>query len=56
MDAKNMHVKNRGPFRIEETDEEIYVYFRGLLIHKRWRASGVSRTLDKYGFDCKTPD
>jgi hypothetical protein len=48
-----MDVKNKGPFRIEETDEEIFVYFRGMLIHKRWKRLGHSRTFDKYGFDCQ---
>lgn len=50
-------VKHRGPFTVEKKTEknghrEIYLMFKGMLIHKRWNpktGSGYSRTFGKYG-------
>jgi len=50
-------VKHKGPFTVETKTEEngheeVYLMFKGKLIHKRWNPKtdrGYSRTFGKYG-------
>lgn len=41
--------KCKGPFLLVESPKELFVFYKGQLIHKRWSYTGQSKTFAKYG-------
>lgn len=42
-------IKRRGLFIIEQSEEELYVWFKGKLIYKRWTGYEKSMLFDLHG-------